>query len=1019
MAHPAQASRIVRIESFEVNLPTGELRKNGVRVKLAEQPFQVLEALLERPGKLVTREALRERLWPDGTYVDFDRALNTAVAKIRDALGDSADEPRFIETLPRRGYRFIGPVERLDASGEIVGLPEGAAAERTISHYRLLEKLGEGGMGVVYKALDTKLKRHVALKLLAPHLTQDPKAKARFFREAQAAAAVEHPNICTVYEIDEVEGQTFIAMAFIEGRDLEKKLDEGRLALDEALHVATQIGQGLEAAHRRDVVHRDIKPSNIMCSPAPGSPSNVTILDFGLAQLAHLSKITKPDSTVGTVAYMAPEQTKTPDVDHRADIWSLGVLLYEMVTGRAPFQGSRDQAVIYSIVHEDYEPIAGLRPEVPAELDRIVAKALEKDPDDRYQQVGEMLADLRAGGRESEAPGDFAQPGRQPAKAPRPEVEARSRRRRFAWTLGIAAAVVLAIAGAALWNFGSTTAEAPLEPMRTVPLTTYPGMEGAGSFSPDGNQLAFAWTGGNTESFDIYVKLIGPGPPLRLTTNPAWDGSPAWSPDGRWIAFHRGHPVAGEKMGLYLVPALGGTERKLAETRVPFTYLLGTCLAWSPDSTWLAVCDWEEDSPGPLSLFLLSVDSGERRKLTRPPEDSATLGDVYPAFSPDGRTLAFSRYGSGVRSDLYLLDLDEDLNPQGEPRRRTFMEQVMAGHGFTSDGRDIVFAAGPFSTSSLWRVPASGTASPERLPFGESGFWPRISRQGNRLAYTAPDWNVNIYRLNLPVADGLTGTAVKFISSSRLDQDPQYSPDGNRIAFISTRSDGYEIWKCDSDGSNPVQLTSLGAPATNLPRWAPDGKSIAFSSDAEGHFDVYVVDAEGGAPRRLTSDPSYEAGPAWSRNGEWIYFFSNRNGDDQNFKMPAGGGPVQVVTAGEGPRMESPDGSQFYFVRSPNYSVWRMPVEGGSEEDAELVLESTHEGSYEVVEDGVYFIPASTPEDGFTLQFLRFATGTVEPIHDFERQPAGHFSVAPDGRSILFAQLEPMEADLMLVENFR
>ena len=300
MAGADQASRIVRFEKFEVNLTAGELRKNGVRIRLQGQPLEVLAALLERPGKLVTRAALRERLWPDGTFVDFDRSVNTAIAKIREALGDSADEPRFIETLPRRGYRFIGPVEQLDASGEIVGLPEGTAAQRTISHFRLLEKLGEGGMGVVYKALDTKLKRHVALKLLAPHLTQDPKAKSRFLREAQAAAAVEHPNICTVYEIDEVKGQTFIAMAFIEGRNLEKRLDEGRLELDEALSIATQIGRGLEAAHRAGVVHRDIKPANIMWSPAPRSLADVKILDFGLAQLAHLAKLTKTDATVGT-----------------------------------------------------------------------------------------------------------------------------------------------------------------------------------------------------------------------------------------------------------------------------------------------------------------------------------------------------------------------------------------------------------------------------------------------------------------------------------------------------------------------------------------------------------------------------------------------------------------------------------------------------------------------------------------------------------------------------------------------
>ena len=427
-----------------------------------------------------------------------------------------------------------------------------------------------------------------------------------------------------------------------------------------------------------------------------------------------------------------------------------------------------------------------------------------------------------------------------------------------------------------------------------------------------------------------------------------------------------------------------------------------------------------------------------------PPEDSA-LGDVLPAFSPDGRTLAFSRYSSVFKADLHLLDLDKDLNPRGEPRRRTFMEQLSGAspQSFTSDGRDIVFSAGSMTNESLWRVPVSGTASPERLPFGEVGIWPHLSRQGNRLAYTVMSSNLNIYRLNLPVADGPTGAAVKLIASSRFDLLPRYSPDGNRIAFVSYRSGASEIWTCDSDGSNPVQLTLLGA-QTGYPRWAPDGKRIGFSSDAEGHFDVYVVDAEGGAPRRLTSDPSMESAPSWSRNGEWIYFTSNRNGNYQIFKIPAGGGPAQVVTAGTRPTMESPDGQWFYFARGANHSVWRMPVGGGSEgteEDAEQVLESSLSELYDVVEDGVYFVPPSKGDD-YSLHFLRFAAGAVELIYDFERHaavvedaaavaedvevearhrlwPVGTMSVAPDGRSILFSQQEPPEADLMLVENFR
>ena len=885
----------------------------------------------------------------------------------------------------------------------------------TISHYEITEKLGEGGMGVVYKALDTKLKRPVALKFLRADVVEDAEAKERFLREAQAAAALDHPNICTVYEIDEAEGQTFLAMAFVAGRTIKDKISDRPLKLDEVLGIATQTAEGLKAAHSKGVVHRDIKPANLMLT----EEGQVKIMDFGLAQLAEQSRLTKTATILGTPAYMSPEQTRRKPTDRRTDVWSLGVVIYEMVTGRLPFAGERQEAVLYAIGNEDPEPITALRAGLPIELDFMVGKALAKDAADRYQHVEEVIVDLRALERRTESGSGSGRPSSRPVTAASWESPERSRRLRFAWA-GAAAVLVLTIAGAALWNFLPTT-EPPLEPMQPVPLTSYPGYDAVGSFSPDGNQVAFVWNGEEQDNFDIYVKVVGQDPPLRRTTDPAMDASPAWSPDGRWIAFLRGRPEAGEKMGLYLISPLGGRERKLAETRVPFIYALGPCLAWSPDSRWLAVCDWAEDSPGRLSVFLLSVDSGERRRLTWPPEDSR-IGDVMPAFSPDGRMLAFSRYSSGLKVGLYLLDLDEDLNPRGEPRRRTFMEQLAGAspQGFTSDGRDIVFSAGSVTNQSLWRVPVSGTASPERLPFGESGSWPQLSRQGNRLAYTVTSPKVNIYRLNLPVADGPTGTAVKFISSSRFDLQPRYSPDGNRIAFVSGRSGASEIWTCDSDGSNPAQLTSLGALAT-YPRWAPDGKSIGFNSDAEGQFHAYVVDAEGGAPRRLTSDRSYGSGPSWSRDGEWIYFTSDRGGFPQNFKMPAGGGPAQVVTAGRGPTMESPDGKWFYFARGAAISVWRMPVGGGSgetEEDAELVLESLHEQLYDVVEEGVYFVRTSKGSD-YSLQFLRFATGAVEPIHEFERQPGGTMSVAPDGRSILFGQSEPMEADVMLVENFR
>ena len=264
---------------------------------------------------------------------------------------------------------------------------------KTISHYKILEKLGGGGMGAVYKAEDTKLKRIVALKFLPPEWSRDQGSKERFAHEAQAASALQHNNICTIHEIDETsDGQMFICMDFYEGATLKKKIDNGPLPLEKAIDTATQIAQGLGCAHEAGIVHRDIKPANVMIT----NRDEVKILDFGLAKLAGRTKLTKEDTTLGTVAYMSPEQAQGVEVDHRGDIWALGAVLYEMVTGRQPFAGDYEQAVVYSIMNEEPEPVTGLRTGVPLELERIASKALAKKPDERYQHVDEMIVDLKA-----------------------------------------------------------------------------------------------------------------------------------------------------------------------------------------------------------------------------------------------------------------------------------------------------------------------------------------------------------------------------------------------------------------------------------------------------------------------------------------------------------------------------------------------------------------------------------------------------------------------------------------------
>ena len=434
---------------------------------------------------------------------------------------------------------------------------------QTISHYRVLAQLGEGGMGVVYKAEDTKLKRTVALKFLRSDALEDEEHKERFLREAQAAASLSHSNICVIHEIDESAGSPFIAMELVEGETVKEKIKARPLKLDEALDIAIQTATGLQAAHEKGITHRDIKSSNLMVTP----PGQVKIMDFGLAQLAEASKLTKTQTILGTPAYMSPEQAERKPSDRRTDIWSLDVVIYEMVTGRLPFQAEREQATLYAIATEEPEPITAQRAGVPLELDRIVGKAMAKSPGERYQHVDEMLVDLKALRGGASATGKTATAVRRTAPA--------GRRRGLYGGLAATAAVVLL--GAAYW-FGSSGSEEEPAPatLKTVPITSYPGIERRPAISPDGNQVAFSWNGVNQDNYDIYVQLIGAGRPLRLTNDPAEESFPVWSPDGRYVAFLRRSEAKAE---VIRVPALGGSERKLGEAG---TYRFVAGLSWSP-----------------------------------------------------------------------------------------------------------------------------------------------------------------------------------------------------------------------------------------------------------------------------------------------------------------------------------------------------------------------------------------------------------------------------------------------------
>ncbi len=526
------------------------------------------------------------------------------------------------------------------------------------------------------------------------------------------------------------------------------------------------------------------------------------------------------------------------------------------------------------------------------------------------------------------------------------------------------------------------------------------------------------------------MKQIGLEPPFPLTETPEQEYCPAWSPDGMFIAFLR--KLSDKEVALILMPQRGGRERVLVKLNVSIPSwlgLYGPSLAWTPDSKWIVAPELEAGNKL-WSLHLVSVATGEKKRLTNPPQ-YAERGEAYrdtsPAFSPDGRTLVFSRMPPGWITNLWLLRLAEGYGPLGEPERLASANPHNIGAAWTPDGREIVFSSSPKagyapSDCGLWRVTASASAAPSRLAFAQDNARaPAISRLGNRLAYSVERTDTNIWRVDLQGPDRKPGVPFKFISSTRQEINPGFSPDGKRVAFASERSGAREIWLCDGDGLNPVSLSCAGVRM----KWSPDSQSIVFDNKPMGHIPeekrgVYVVSANGGVPRLLTTEGDW---PSWSRDGKSIYFRSGRSGTEQIWKMPAGGGQAtQISNDKEGVDYPQPsvDGKFIYYGKGwpgPS-SVWRLPVEGG---EATKVLDGiVHpEGVWTVGPEGIYFFVRPDEKGYSDLCFYDFATGKIRKILTVERPLTWYIDVSSDGRTILYTQVDEAGSDLMLVENFR
>jgi Tol biopolymer transport system component/DNA-binding winged helix-turn-helix (wHTH) protein len=571
--------------------------------------------------------------------------------------------------------------------------------------------------------------------------------------------------------------------------------------------------------------------------------------------------------------------------------------------------------------------------------------------------------------------------------------------------LGWVAACFAAITATGLWLAGDRAKP----PLRIVPLTTLTGYEIMPAFSPDGKQVAFAWDGESQNNVDIYIKAVGEERLLRLTSDPATDWFPAWSPDGRRIAFSR---MNGER-GIYLVSPLGGPERKLTGL------VTASRPSWSIDGKSLLFAqEYVETNPRPGAgaIFLIPVvNGGEPRQVL-----AAPLGKWYrdPAYSPDGRSLAYlSCTGAiaGPSCTLQVISLKEGQIPSGQPRP---IQQYSNPYGlaWAADGFSLIYGSFNGNASYLWRIGVTGNNEAERLELpGVDAWGPAI--RGGRLAFSRTLGNSDVWRLQRG------GKASPFLTSSLADENPQYSPDGRRIAFSSGRGgDGIAVWVANADGTGLNQITRISNPICGAPRWSPDGNWIAFDAyEKASGWDVWVLEASSGTPRRLTHGPADNILPSWSRDGDSIYFASKRSGRFEIWRVPAkAGAEVRVTRDGGYTAFESTDGKTLYYTVSDagGEGIYAKQLPDGDEKQA---IKSRVAGrGLAIVSDGIYYLQWRN-DDIFEILFHDFASQHVEVIGESDGLVAASsgLAVSPDGKAFLFSKRVGAASDLMLIENFR
>ncbi len=799
---------------------------------------------------------------------------------------------------------------------------------QTISHYRIVDRLGQGGMGVVYKAEDTKLDRFVALKFLPPESTRDPDAKTRFIREAKAASTLQHNNICTLHDIDETaDGQSFIVMDHYEGETLKTKIERGPLKIEESLNIAIQIAQGLEEAHKHQIIHRDIKPANVLISTG----GVVKILDFGLAKLVGQTVLTQTGAAMGTAAYMSPEQSWGETLDGRADIWSLGVVMYEMVTGQRPFKGEYD-ALMFSIANAQPEPLTALRTGVPMELEWIVQKCLSKIPAERYQHIDELLVDLRSCSKGS------SQRGSQPQLAAKPL----RRSRKILWYVGGAAIVVLSL---------MVYVQFEKRPVRQNRIHFTFAPEGLSIFgnialSPDGTRLLFV-AKDSTAKTQIYLWPLNSlsAQPLAGTADAS---RPFWSPDGDRIAFRQGGL-------LKIVDAKGGS---------PVTFGSGDSFgaAWNREDVILlgiglnSIRRVAAKGGAVVPVLPLDTANGEKRQ-------------VQPTFLPDGEHFLYvSGPVARPKSGLYLGSLDGKTREYiGKILNR--VEYLQTGHLMYPRYASLLLQSFDLSSRTLANDPIP-IARVAVTRFGDAEF--TISQNGI-LAYIEPDppssrliWfdrkgnqigvlgDIGRYgqialspdqtRLaveiggddpalqDIWIAELARGVFTRFTSDLAFEVIPAWSADSKSLFFSTERlNPTFSIVRKGTDGDTEEKLFFERAWRTvgGVTHASPDGKFVVMGYSLPKESGLWVLPVSGeGNPINVVKGSS--SGGRISPDCRWIAYFSSESGRSEVYVQPfmAKGERVQVsLKGGESPRWRQ-DGKELFYMASDG-TIMSVSVRSG------------------------------------------------------------------------------------------